>query len=234
MISASRTGVTHLLALLVTVLFACSPEQPEAGAEIPLETEDDKTIYAMGVNLSGNVGHVPMNDSEKEILQAGFADGIHGRDPKVDVGRYGRRVEDLFRRRNANLVREDPEEAEAFLAEAAAVEGARRSDSGMVMVLLRPGDGPSPGPTDRVKVHYHGTLRDGTVFDSSFIRGEPMVLTLNRTIACWTEALPKMKTGEKSLVTCPAEIAYGDEGAPPLIKPGAALAFEIELLGVLE
>jgi FKBP-type peptidyl-prolyl cis-trans isomerase len=319
MIPISRTVVTHLLALLVTVLFACSPEQPDVSTEIFLETEDDKTIYAMGVTLSGNVQHVPMTKSEKgtllagftdglhkrdpkvdtlgygrradelfrrrnadrlredskeqrdpgsteilleteddktiyamganlsgkvrhvpmskpekEILLAGFDDGIYGRAPKIDVRRYGRRVEDLFRRRNADRIREDPEEAEAFLAEAAAVEGAQRSDSGIVMVLLRRGDGPSPGPTDRVKVHYHGTLRDGTVFDSTLIRGEPMVLTLNRTIPCWTAALPRMKTGERSRITCPADIAYGDQGSPPLIKPGAVLAFEVELLEVLE
>jgi FKBP-type peptidyl-prolyl cis-trans isomerase len=318
MISTARTGFTLLFALLVTVLFACSPEQRDAGTEIfleteddrtiyamgvtlsgnvqhvpmtkaekgivlagftdgiqerdpqvdtrrygrrvdelfrrriadrlredpeeqrdggdeiPLETEDDKTIYAMGANLSGNIRHVPMSKSEKEILQAGFADGIYEREPEVDVRRYGRRVEDLFRRRNADQIREDPEETKAFLAEAAAVEGAQRSDSGIVMVVLRPGDGPSPGPADRVKVHYHGTLHDGTVFDSSLIRGEPMVLTLNRTIACWTAALPRMKAGERSRITCPAEVAYGDQGSPPLVKPGAALAFEVELLEVLE
>jgi FKBP-type peptidyl-prolyl cis-trans isomerase len=234
MISTSGTSSTLLIALLFTVLSACSPEQRDAGTEISLETEDDKTIYAMGVNLSGSVRHVPLSKSEKEIVLAGFIDGLYRREPKVDALRYGRRVDELFRRRNADQVREDPEEAEAFLAEAAAVEGAQRSDSGLVMVVLHPGDGPSPGPTDRVKVHYHGTLRDGTVFDSSLVRGEPMVLTLNRTIACWTEALPKMKTGEKSRITCPAEIAYGDQGSPPLIKPGATLAFEVELIEVLE
>ena len=109
-----------------------------------------------------------------------------------------------------------------------------RSDSGLVMVVLRPGEGPSPSLTDRVRVHYHGTLRDGTVFDSSVVREEPVVLSLNRVIPCWIEALQKMRTGEKVRITCPAQTAYGDQGAPPLIKPGAALAFEVELIEILE
>jgi len=241
MFSASRIRSTFLLTLLVAALSACTPEQPEqpgtgtgTGTKIFLETEDDKAIYAMGVNLAQNLDHLALSKSEQEVLQQGFADGILKREPQVDTVRYGRRVESLFARRNADLAQGESESAESFLAEAAAVEGAQRSDSGMVMVVLTPGDGPSPGPTDRVRVHYHGTLRDGTVFDSSVVRGEPAVFPLNRVIPCWTEALQKMKTGEKSRVICPAHIAYGDRGAPPVIKPGATLAFEVELLEILQ
>ena len=234
MISASQIRFTLLLAVLTTALSACTPEQQDSGAEVFLETEDDKTIYAMGVNLARNLDHLPLSESERHILQTGFADGMEKRDPQVDTDRYGRRAEGLFTRRNADLAKDESEAAEAFLAEAAAAEGAQRSDSGLVMVVLSPGEGPSPGPNDRVRVHYHGTLRDGTVFDSSVVRGEPIVFFLNRVVPCWTEALQKMKTGEKSRITCPAEIAYGDQGAPPLIKPGATLSFEVELLEILE
>ena len=234
MISASQIRSTLFLAVLITALSACTPEQQDSGSEVLLETEDDKTIYAMGVNLAGNLDHLPLSKSEKQLLQTGFADGIEKRDPKVDTTRYGRRAQDMFTRRNADLAKDESEAAEAFLAEAAAAEGAQRSDSGMVMVVLSPGEGPSPGPTDRVRVHYHGTLRDGTVFDSSVAREEPVVFPVNRVIPCWIEALQKMRTGEKSRVTCPPEIAYGDQGAPPLIKPGAALAFEVELIEILE
>jgi FKBP-type peptidyl-prolyl cis-trans isomerase len=237
MISASQILPALSLAVLATALSACTPEQPEqpeSGSEILLETEDDKTIYAMGVNLARNMDHLPLSKSEQELLRAGFSDGIEKRDPLVDTVRYGRRAETLFARRNADLAKEESEAAEAFLAEAAAAEGAVRSDSGLVTVVLSPGEGPSPGLTDRVRVHYHGTLRDGTVFDSSVARDEPVVFPLNRVIACWTEALQKMKTGEKARIICPAEIAYGDQGAPPLIKPGAALAFDVELLEILK
>jgi FKBP-type peptidyl-prolyl cis-trans isomerase FkpA/FKBP-type peptidyl-prolyl cis-trans isomerase FklB len=232
--STSKTHSTLFFALLVAALSACAPEQSDTGTKILLETEDDRTIYAMGVNMARNFDHLPLSDSEQEILQMGFTDGMRKREPRVDTARYGRRLDELFARRNADIIKEESEAAEAFLAEAAAAEGALRSDSGMVIQVLSPGDGPSPGPADRIKVHYHGTLRDGTVFDSSVVRGEPAVFFLNRVVACWTEALQKMKTGGKSRITCPANIAYGDRGAPPLIKPGAALAFEVELLEILE
>ena len=234
MISASQIRSTLLFAVLATALSACTPEQPDSGSEIFLETEDDKTIYAMGVNLARNMDHLPLSKAEQELLRAGFSDGIEKRDPLVDTVRYGRRAEGLFARRNADLAQGESEAAEAFLAEAAAAEGAVRSDSGLVMVVLSPGEGPSPAPTDRVRVHYHGTLRDGTVFDSSVVREEPVVLSLNGVIPCWTEALQKMRTGEKARITCPAQIAYGDQGAPPLIKPGAALAPQVELLEILK
>lgn len=81
-------------------------------------------------------------------------------------------------------------------------------------------------------VHYHGTLRDGTVFDSSVDRGEPATFALNQVVPCWTEALQLMKVGSKVHVVCPAAIAYGDQGRPPKILPGAALAFNIELLSI--
>jgi FKBP-type peptidyl-prolyl cis-trans isomerase FkpA/FKBP-type peptidyl-prolyl cis-trans isomerase FklB len=222
-----------MVALLVSALGACNAEQPKSGGEIVLETEDDRTIYAMGFNLASKFDQLPLSKSDREILQAGFDDAVNGRDPQVDTVRYGRRVEELFARRGANTTEANRDVEEAFLVEAAAEQGARRTDSGVVMKELRPGDGPSPGPDDRVRVHYHGTLHDGTVFDSSVDRGQPASFSLNRVIPCWTEALQLMKVGGKSRIVCPAEIAYGDQGAPPLVKPGATLAFEVELLSIL-
>jgi FKBP-type peptidyl-prolyl cis-trans isomerase FkpA/FKBP-type peptidyl-prolyl cis-trans isomerase FklB len=85
-----------------------------------------------------------------------------------------------------------------------------------------------------VKVHYHGTLIDGTVFDSSVQRGQPATFPLNGVIPCWTEGVQRMKVGEKSRLVCPSQIAYGDRGAPPKIKPGATLVFEVELLEIVK
>jgi len=94
------------------------------------------------------------------------------------------------------------------------------------------GTGDSPTPASTVKAHYHGTLRDGTVFDSSVDRGEPFTSTLNKVIPCWGEAIPTMKEGGKSKITCPSNLAYGDRGAGA-IPPGAALTFEVELIEVV-
>ena|SRR5256885_1471302 len=90
-----------------------------------------------------------------------------------------------------------------------------------------------PAPTDTVKVHYTGKLSNGTVFDSSVTRGEPATFPLNQVVRCWTEGVAMMKVGEKALLTCPAEIAYGDQGRPPQIAGGATLQFEVELLDIL-
>lgn len=105
--------------------------------------------------------------------------------------------------------------------------------SGLVYESLKEGTGASPAATDRVKVHYRGTLRDGKEFDSSYTRGQPAEFPLDRVIPCWTEAVQRMKPGGKAKLTCPAAIAYGDRGAGGgLIPPGATLNFEVELLEV--
>jgi FKBP-type peptidyl-prolyl cis-trans isomerase FkpA len=106
------------------------------------------------------------------------------------------------------------------------------TDSGLRMTSLVEGDGPSPSARDVVRVHYHGTFEDGSVFDSSIERGQPAVFPLDRVIPCWTEALQRMKVGGKARLVCPPEIAYGKRGAPPTIPPDATLQFEVELLAI--
>jgi FKBP-type peptidyl-prolyl cis-trans isomerase FkpA len=118
------------------------------------------------------------------------------------------------------------------LADAAKEKGAQKSASGLVYVPLKEGSGASPKAAERVKVHYEGKLSDGTVFDSSLKRGEPIVFPLNRVIPCWTEGVQKMKVGGKAKLVCPPAIAYGERGAPPVIPPNAALVFEVELLSI--
>jgi FKBP-type peptidyl-prolyl cis-trans isomerase FkpA len=119
-----------------------------------------------------------------------------------------------------------------YLDKAAKEPGALKTDSGMVYRELRAGSGPSPKATDTVKVNYRGTLTDGTEFDSSYKRNEPISFPLNRVIPCWTEGLQRMKVGGKSQLVCPSAIAYGEAGSPPLIPGGATLIFEVELLGI--
>ena len=120
----------------------------------------------------------------------------------------------------------------AALAKAAAEPGAVKTASGLVYKELRSGSGASPTATDTVKVNYRGTLPDGTEFDSSYKRNEPASFPLNRVIPCWTEGVAMMKVGGKAQLTCPAAIAYGDAGSPPVIPGGATLIFEVELLGI--
>lgn len=134
----------------------------------------------------------------------------------------------------AGCQRRDPEaekRALDYLATAARADGAVRTDTGLVYARLTPGNGASPAATDTVRVHYHGTLPDGRVFDSSVDRGQPASFALDRVIPCWTEGVQRMRVGEKARLVCPAALAYGDRGAGP-IPPGSPLAFEVELLGI--
>lgn len=125
-----------------------------------------------------------------------------------------------------------PADPKAALDQAAAEPGAVRTPSGMVYRELTAGKGESPKATDVVTVNYRGTLTDGTEFDSSYKRNEPAQFPLNRVIPCWTEGVQKMKVGGKSKLTCPSNLAYGEQGSPPTIPGGATLIFEVELLGI--
>ena len=128
-----------------------------------------------------------------------------------------------------------PKAAPDFLASAAAAKGAVLSESGLVYLSLKDGQGPSPAALDTVRVHYRGTLTDGKEFDSSYSRGQPATFPLNRVIKCWTEGVQKMKVGGKARLTCPASIAYGERGTPGgPIPPNAVLQFEVELLGIMK
>ena len=125
-------------------------------------------------------------------------------------------------------------EGEAFLAANAKKEGVTVLPDGLQYKVLTAGTGKIPGSNDTVKVHYKGTLIDGTEFDSSYTRGQPMVTPVTRLIAGWTEALLKMHVGDKWQLVVPANLAYGDRGVAPKIGPGAVLIFEMELLSIEE
>ena len=118
-----------------------------------------------------------------------------------------------------------------FLATAAAAKGAVLSESGLVYLSLKDGQGPSPAAIDTVRVHYRGTFPDGKEFDSSYTRGQPATFPLNRVIKCWTEGVQKMKVGGKARLGCPASMAYGERGTQG-IPPNSVLQFEVELLGI--
>lgn len=203
-----------------------------AGSDLALETEEDKTYYALGAMMAGNLGK--LEPRQAAALQAGVADATAAAPPQVDLQEYRPKVNEMLRARAEAQAADQRAKAEAFLAEAAEAEGARRTDSGMVFHSLEEGDGESPDETDVVKVHYRGTLIDGTEFDSSYSRGEPAEFPLNGVIKCWTEGVGMMKVGGKAQLVCPSELAYGANGRPPRIPGGAALVFEVELLEVRE
>ena len=211
---------------------ACSTDASSADASgAALETEDQKTLYAVGLAVARSLYAYELTEDELAYVQAGLNDGVLGR-PQIDLQAYGQQVQELGRSRAEAATAAEETESEAFMKSAAAEDGAVQTESGMVITTIKEGTGESPTRIDNVKVHYHGMLRDGTVFDSSVDRGTPASFPLDRVIPCWTEGLQRMKVGGKSKLVCPPEVAYGDQGAPPTIKPGATLVFEVELLEI--
>lgn len=219
------------IVLSMVVLFVAAPARA-AGPE--LKTEDEKTLYALGLALSRNLGTFNLKESELETVKAGLTDGVLGKEPKVTLETYGPKIQQLAQSRSEASAAIEKKASQSFLEKAAQEKGAKKTASGMIYKEITPGTGPQPQKTDKVKVHYHGTLMDGTVFDSSKERGQPATFPLNGVIPCWTEGLQMMKVGGKSKLVCPSDIAYGDRGFPPKIKPGAALVFEVELLEIVK
>ena len=221
------------LSLVLTLLFVAAVADA-AAAPPELKTEEQKTLYALGLVLAQNLGAFALNATELEIVKAGLTDGVTNKDKKVDLQTYGPKIQELQKARVTAAAVPERKAGQAYVEKAAAEKGAVKTPSGAVVTTLKPGTGPAPAAGDKVKVHYQGTLTDGTVFDSSIQRGEPVTFPLNGVIKCWTEGVQQMKVGGKSRLVCPADTAYGDRGAPPKIKPGATLVFEVELLEIVK
>ncbi|MBM4195798.1 MAG: FKBP-type peptidyl-prolyl cis-trans isomerase [Gammaproteobacteria bacterium] len=223
-------------ALTAAVLLVTACQQQAKEPEVPAMTEDQKAIYAYGAAVGQQIGsqaeQLQLNAEELAVFQRAFSDALQDKTLAVKVEQYQEKFQTLAQARIEAAAKDRAAKGEEFLAAAAKEEGAVRTESGLVYRTITPGTGASPGATDTVKVHYHGTLPDGKVFDSSVERNQPAEFPLNRVISCWTEGVQKMKVGEKAKLTCPAAIAYGDRGAGADIAPGATLVFEIDLLGI--
>jgi FKBP-type peptidyl-prolyl cis-trans isomerase FkpA len=231
-----RTVSRALAIAAATGVLAGSAVAPPARAQTApeLKTEEQKTIYAIGLAVAGSLSSFALSPAELDLVKAGLTDGVLNKQRQVDLQAYGMKIQELQRARATVVAQAEQKAGQAVVDKAAAEKGATKTASGLVLVPIKPGTGPAPKASDRVKVHYHGTLADGTVFDSSVQRGEPATFPLNGVIPCWTEGLQLMKVGGKSRLVCPANLAYGDRGSPPRIKPGSTLTFEVELLEIVK
>lgn len=225
----------HIMVLIAALglgsLTACNKMQ---SAKPSLSSDDDKTVYAIGMDVGSKMQTLQLSDKELAILKMGIQDGAKGEKGQVEPREYLAKVGDLIRNRQKSFAEKENKEAMAFLDKASKMSGAEKTESGLILITTSAGEGDSPAASDRVKVNYHGTLRDGTVFDSTRERNQPATFRLDRVIKCWNEGVQKMKVGGKADLYCPPEIAYGDRGAPPKIPPGAALKFEVELLEIVK
>ena len=213
------------LPALTLVIALCAAATMARAAEP--QTDEQKALYALGVAMSQNLTSFSLSDAELEFVKAGLADGAKGKTPaNYDPQPYFTKLTEMQKTRSAAA-------GKVVLDKAAAEKGAKRTASGLVITTIKEGTGASPKATDTVKVHYHGTLPNGKVFDSSRTRGEPAEFQLDGVIKCWTEGVQTMKVGGKSKLTCPADTAYGDRPPPGSgIPANSPLIFEVELLDI--
>jgi FKBP-type peptidyl-prolyl cis-trans isomerase FkpA len=205
--------------------------KPKPAAPAPLATDEEKIAYSLGLSIYRSLMRFDLTAAELEVLKRGLDDAAAGK-PAVKLDEWGPKIESLAQARSGRIAEREKIASAAYLGKAAAEPGAVKMPSGLIYRELRAGAGASPKDTDTVKVHYRGTLANGTEFDSSYRRNEPAQFPLKGVIACWTEGLQKMKVGGKSMLVCPAELAYGDKGRA-MIPGGAALTFEVELVEIM-
>jgi FKBP-type peptidyl-prolyl cis-trans isomerase FkpA len=232
-------NVLLVMTMLVLSSVACSGQTPKAPIK-ELKTPDEKLSYAIGLEIGTSLKNLPA-EIDFAVLVRAVEDGLKGKEPLLTQQEalkikqeFGKKVHEERTRKRMELAEKNRKDGEAFLAENKKKEGVVTTESGLQYVVLNEGEGPKPKATDRVKVHYRGTLIDGTEFDSSYKRDKPATFSLKGVVAGWTEALQLMKVGSKYRLFIPSELAYGHRGRGPTIGPNAVLIFELELLEIEE
>jgi len=207
-----------------------------------LSTEEEKTSYALGLTIGKQIAGM-LNNNQTSVIAKFFVIGIQDvlesnklamsdEEMKTVMENLNKQAAEKRQQQMSAQANENRAAGKAYLDANAKKEGVKTTKSGLQYKVLQAGTGSKPQATDTVKVHYRGTLIDGTEFDSSFKRGQPAQFPLNRVIPGWTEGLQLMNPGSKYQFVIPSDIGYGDRGSPPTIPPAATLIFEVELLEV--
>lgn len=204
--------------------------------------DDDKMpFYALGTNIAEQVGgqgnfKTLLDEDELDIVLEAFCENLKGTNTqpaRVILEKYGQQLNKILGDRTETIVERVKKDGEEFIANFLDCnEEAVKTDSGLVYYPMKEGDGKQPELSNTVEVHYHGTLTDGTVFDSSVVRGQTISFPLGGVIKGWQEGLARMKEGGKATLVIPSDLAYGDAGSGDKVPPGATLKFEVELFKV--
>ncbi len=233
-----RNKIIYLLAIVLGIAgTAC--QQNGAVQNVKLETAIDSASYAIGFLVGSNnkkqLESAPGGgEMDIETMAAAFRTASLGEEGEITEQQANTIIRSYFESANKKEAQENLEEGNAFLEQNKAREGVHVTESGLQYEILTEGTGEKPKKEDRVRVHYHGTLIDGTVFDSSVDRGEPAVFGVGQVIPGWTEALQLMPVGSKWKVYIPANLGYGERGAGGDIGPNSTLMFEVELLEIVK
>jgi len=233
-----RKSVIYFIGLFLLIV-GVSCQQNGGVSDVKLETPADSAGYAIGILVGNNnkeqVSNAPGGaDISIDAMVAGFAKAARGEETDLTPEEADRIVREFFTSAGEREGQLNLEAGNAFLQQNKERPEVKVTESGMQYEVLQEGDGPVPEEDDRVRVHYHGTLIDGTVFDSSVERGEPAVFGVTQVIPGWTEALQMMPAGSKWKIYLPSDLAYGERGAGGDIGPNETLIFEVELLEIVE
>jgi len=227
------------LLVVSLIIFSVSCQQQNTPGSPELVTPADSAGYAIGILVGNNnkqqINNAPGGaDINLEAMTAGFRSASLDDEPEMTMEEADRIIRSYFEQAGEKAGQENLESGNAFLEQNKNREGITVTESGLQYEVLKEGSGEKPDSTDKVRVHYHGTLVDGTVFDSSVDRGEPAVFGVTQVIPGWTEALQMMPEGSKWKIYVPSELAYGERGAGSDIGPNSTLIFEVELLEIVE
>ena len=198
-----------------------------------MATDKEAVSYCVGMSMGGSLMQQDLGDLSPEIIAEAISDIFSGKELKFTPQQANEIIQQFVNEQGAKKYGANQEAGEEFLAENAKRDEVKVTASGLQYEVINEGEGENPGPTSQVTVHYHGTLTDGTVFDSSVTRGEPATFGVNQVIKGWTEALQLMNKGAKYRLYIPQDLAYGANphpGGP--IEPFMALVFDVELLEI--
>jgi FKBP-type peptidyl-prolyl cis-trans isomerase FklB len=221
-----------ILTITLTVFCAVMLCKSQENMKLEFKTEKEKASYALGMQLGNNFQQQGfLTNLNFDYIIAGIKDQVNNQ-AQIDINETDQILTQFFTELQKVQSSGNIEEGEKFLAENAKRKEVVVTESGLQYEILVEGNGPKPNATSTVKTHYKGTLLDGTVFDSSYDRGEPLSFPLNQVIKAWTEALQLMPVGSKWKLYVPYYLGYGERGAGALIGPYATLIFEVELLDI--
>jgi len=191
----------------------------------------DKLSYALGMSMASNLMNSGLKQLDVESFVQAFTTIMNQTNPSLSPQEANQVIQDFFSQKQDDMLTQNLEAGQAFLAANGKKENVVSLPSGLQYEILTDGNGAKPKATDKVKCHYHGTLIDGTVFDSSVQRGQPAVFGVSQVIRGWVEALQLMSVGSKWRLFIPSNLAYGEQGAGGAIEPNSTLIFEVELRG---
>lgn len=192
----------------------------------------DKLSYALGMSMASNLMNSGLKQIDVESFVKAFEEIMKNGTPAMNPQEANQVIQSYFSKMQDEMLDNNLKEGAAFLAENSKKDGIVTLSSGLQYEILQDGDGAKPKATDKVKCHYHGTLLNGQVFDSSVQRGQPAVFGVNQVIKGWVEALQLMSVGSKWKLYIPSDLAYGEQGAGNSIEPNSTLIFDVELLGI--